>query len=166
MRAAWIKSHPERRKGVIEYTAEDCRIALADIFAGATSDEATFSKLSSPKFQRCKFGLRPLAHFKVSAKEVLEGMLCPGDFYWSDSGGCPLTGNLSMPSDEDIDEYFTDREKYARGHSDTPWTTCVTPLLQHIWSRQKYLRKGYRLFGGIQNVWDKRPHLRNLAKFL
>ena len=148
---------------MIDYTA-DCRIALADIFAGASSDEEAFLKL--PTFKRRKYGIQPLAHFKISAKEVLEGMLCPGDFYWRDTGGYPLTGNVPMPSDEEIGVNLKDREKYARWSSDTPWTKCVTPLLQHIWSRQKHLRVGHRLSGSIQDVWDKRPHLRNLEKFL
>ena len=100
----------------MHYKQDDCRIALADLFAGARLLEDTHVKLSSPQFRRCPFNMMPEGHFTITVKEVLDGKLSAGDFYWKDSLRCPLTGDLPLPADEDIGDYLKEREKSAAGH--------------------------------------------------
>ena len=47
-----------------------------------------------------------------------------------------------------------------------PWISVLPHYCNTSGLGKKHLRVGYRLAGSIQDVWDYRPHLRNLAKFL
>ena len=51
----WVKSHPERRKGIGEYTGPDARIVIADKYAGSDDHERTTAELHSAKFKSCKY---------------------------------------------------------------------------------------------------------------
>ena len=162
----WVRSHPERRSGIGAFTSSEARISLADAFAGNADPEVVLSNLTTPRVSNCKFHLIPSQIHRVSAKEILEGIFSPGDFCWIDENGFPLTASLLATGKDDIGNYLSAREGYAKSGSGYPWKDTEVGLLGHLWEKTRKLRTHAERKEQVQNIWDKHMHGRNKQKHL
>ena len=162
----WIRSHPERRKGIGAFTSADARITIADAFAGKEDPESVLEDLGKPRMRNCNYELLPSHIHRVSAKEVLESIFAPGDFCWIDENDFPLTASLMSQDVDDLTDYLEAREKSAQSGSRYTWTDSEVGLLGHMWKKTRKFRSHAERKAQVHNIWDKRMHGRNQQKFL
>ena len=161
----WVRSHPERRKGVGEYTGPDARIVIADKYAGSDDPERVTAALHSAQFKSCKYEVMPEIVVTVEAQEILEAAFSERDFYWAEGlKGCPLPNPLQAKELTSIGKYLQERTKHANTGSKYLWHRSQVGLLKHMWTKAKHLKSGWDRWAAIQDVWDKRNHGRNMAK--
>ena len=160
----WLRSHPERRKGIGEYTSSEARIALADAFASRAEPESVLEMLNNPRMRNSKYELQPEHIHRVSAKDILESMFSHGDYCWVDEQDIPLTASLMSAVTDDLQPYILAREGYAATGSGYHWTDSETGMLGHILHKTKKLLTIAERKERIQNLWDKHMHGRNQQK--
>ena len=163
----WVRSHPERHKGIAEYVSPDARIMLADKFAGTRDVEDTLDELEGRQWRYSRYGLLPEFIHRVQAKDILKGIFSHGDFCWIDETGCPTMQTLFAGEKPDrVHKYLSEREEYAKTGSGYKWNDSVVGLLAHWRKKTKVVNNRWKRRAEILNTWDKRNNGRNLQKIL
>ena len=163
----WVRSHPERHKGISEYVSADARIMLADKFAGARDVEDTLDELEGRQWRYSRYGLLPEFIIRVQAKDILKGIFSHGDFCWIDENGCPTMQTLFAGEKPDrVKKYLSEREEHAKKGSGYKWADSVVGLLAHWRKKTKVVNSRWKRRAEILNTWDKTGNGRNLQKIL
>ena len=162
---SWIQSHPERRKGLGQYTGPDARILIADKYAGGDDPESVTEQLQTVAYRNSRYGLAPEVVISVDAQDIMEAAFSNGDYYWAvRTTGCPTTNPLQARDMSHLSEYLKERTQYAAKGSKFKWNLSQTGLLKYMWKKNKPLKSGWELRAAVQDVFDKRSHQRNLSK--
>ena len=160
----WLRSHPERRKSIGEYTSSEARISLADAFASRADPESVLVMLNNPRMRNSRYELQPEHIHRVSAKDILESMFSRGDYCWVDDHDIPLTSSLMSAVSDDIQPYLLAREGYASTGSQYHRTDSEVGMLGHILHKSKKVLTVAERKERVQIVWDKHMHGRNQQK--
>ena len=161
----WIRSHPERRTGIGQYTGPDARIMVADAYAGSCDAQRTTEQLQAVKFKDCRYEVAPEIVIKVDAPDILQAAYSTGDFYWAQGPeGCPTSSPLQVSDLQDLSRYLSERSEYAAKGSNFPWHLSRVGLLSHMWGQAKQFKRGWEQRAAVQDLWDKRDHGRNQHK--
>ena len=161
----WIRSHPERRKGIGAYSGPDARITIVDKYAGSDDPQYITEQLHSSAFKNSRYAFAPEIVLEVDAQEIIEAAFSEGDYYWAvGENGCPATNPLQASDFRDISKYLVERTRHAETGSKFRWHTSQVGLLKYMWKQTKSLKNNWESRAAIQDVFDKRGHQRNVCK--